>query len=134
MNQNLNNDASTDAPKSSSSAIAAIRGIVGMVVGGVIGVYGFFWIIQQGFYAIMLPGTLAGVGVRVLSPHRMLWLSVVCAVFALGLGFYTEWLRAPFTRDNGLLYFITHIHQLKPIAIIMITVGAAFGFWIADRR
>lgn len=134
MNQTPKENTTTEEPNQPNSFIAVIRGLVGMIAGGVLGVYGFFWIVQQGFYAIILPGTLAGIGVRVLSPQRILWLSILCAVFALGLGLYTEWMFAPFTRDNGLIYFITHIHQLRPVTLILIPLGAAFGFWIADRR
>lgn len=121
-------------PKPANPAIAVIRGITGMVIGGVLGVYGFFWIVQQGFYAIILPGTLAGVGCRILASKRMLMLSILCAVISIGLGLYTEWMFAPFTQDKSLAYFITHIHQLKPITLLLIALGAAFGFWITDRR
>ncbi len=114
--------------------LAIVRGLIGMAVGGVLGVVGFNWIVRQGFYAIILPGMLAGAGCRVLAPRRLLILSIVCAVFSVILGLYAEWQAFPFTRDNSLMYFITHIHQLKPITLILIGLGGFFGFWIADRR
>ena len=37
-------------------------------------------------------------------------------------------------RDGSLGYFVTHIHQLKPITLIMIAAGAFIGFWAPSSR
>ena len=37
-------------------------------------------------------------------------------------------------RDGSLGYFVTHIHQLKPITLIMIAAAAFIGFWAPFSR
>ena len=59
------------------------------------------------------------------------WIS---GVLALALGVFTEWRFAPFAADDTLAYFLLHVHQLKPITLIMIVAGALIGFWIPFRR
>ena len=119
---------------SSSFYFEIIRGLVGMSIGGVLGIFAFGWAITQGFYAIILPGVLAGLGCRILTPRRLLVYSIICACVSLIFGLYAEWSYFPFSKDNSLTYFVTHIHQLKPITLILIALGAFFGFWTADRR
>ena len=53
---------------------------------------------------------------------------------ALVLSLFCEWRFAPFIKDNSLGYFLTHVHELKPITLIMIAVGTFIGFWIPFRR
>ena len=48
----------------------------------------------------------------------------------------TNWAQHPRGRQsNGSLgYFVTHIHQLKPIPLVMIEAGAFIGFWAPLSR
>ena len=100
----------------------------GAVIGGAIGYFGFQWIARQGFYGLILPGALLGVGAS-LSWNRSVPLCAVCGVLALALGFFAEWRFAPFLADGSLGYFVSHLHQLRPITLIMIAVGGLIGFW-----
>ncbi len=102
--------------------------LAGALAGGLIGYFAFLWIARQGFYALVLPGALVGIGAS-LAPNRSLAMCVVCGVLALVLGFFAEWQFAPFIKDDSLAYFVGHIHQLKPITFIMIAVGTCIGFW-----
>jgi hypothetical protein len=109
-------------------------GMLGAVAGGILGYFAFMWIRSQGFYALMLPGGLAGVGgglwVRDRSPLR----ATLCGVFALALGIFAEWKSAPFVKDASLGYFVSHLHNLQPITLIMIVAGGAFGYWFSLGR
>ena len=107
--------------------------LMGAVAGGLVGYFGFYWIARQGFYALVLPGALLGVGAS-LFPNRSTALCIVCGLLALALGVLAEWQFAPFIRDGSLGYFVTHIHQLKPITFIMIAGGAFIGFWAPFSR
>ncbi len=104
-----------------------LLGIVGGIVGGAIGYFVFFLIARQGFYAIVLPGALLGLGCGFLSGIQSNALGVVCGLVALLLGFFTEWRFAPFIVDDSFAYFITHVHNLKSITLIMIAAGGFGG-------
>ena len=43
---------------------------------------------------------------------------------------YTEWATFPFIADDGLGYFALHLHELRPITMIMIAIGVACAFWL----
>ncbi len=107
--------------------------LLGAVAGGVIGYFGFLWIAGQGFYALVLPGGLLGVGAS-LAQNRSTAVCVICGLLALALGFVAEWRFAPFIKDVSFSYFLTHVHQLRPITLIMIAAGAVIGFWAPFSR
>jgi hypothetical protein len=106
---------------------------VGAAAGGAAG-YGLYWLaLQSGFYAIVLPGAMLGIGAS-LARNRSVLIAVLCGVLALGLGLFTEWNFHPFVRDERIDYFITHIHQLPPITLGLIGLGGFVGFWMPFRR
>ena len=108
-----------------------LLGLLGAALGGVVGSIGFLWIAKQGFYALALPGALMGLGCSLLARHRPMALAVTCGVLALAVGVYCEWRFAPFIKDSSLGFFLTHLHELRPITMIMIALGGGFGFWFA---
>ena len=107
--------------------------LLGAVAGGLVGYFGFLWIARQGFYALVLPGGLLGVGASLVQT-RSTSICVLCGLLALALGLLAEWQFAPFIRDGSLGYFLAHIHQLKPITLVMIAAGACIGFWAPFSR
>jgi hypothetical protein len=112
----------------------ALLSVACAVAGGVLGYFAFVWIARQGFYALMLPGGLAGLGASVLAKDRSVPRAVICGLFALGLGLVAEWKFAPFIADSSLGYFLAHVHQLRPITLLMIAGGAFLGYWLALGR
>ncbi len=111
-----------------------LMGLSGAVVGGVVGHGAAFWIARQGFYALVLPGALLGLGGGLLVRDRSSARGVVCGLAALGLGLFTDWRVEPFIKDSSLAYYLGHIHQLQPITWLMITAGGGFGYWLALGR
>ena len=109
-------------------------GLLGAAAGGVLGYFVFFWIARQGFYALMVPGALAGLGGGLLVKDRSTLRAMLCGLFALGLGLFTEWRFAPFSADGSLAYFLTQVHELRPLTLLMIAVGGLFGCWLALGR
>jgi hypothetical protein len=105
----------------------------GAVLGGLIGHVAFGWLLNQGFYGLVLPGGLLGLGAG-LATGRSRWPAVVCGVLALLLGLLTEWRFRPFNADASLGYFLTHLQQLKSVTWLMLTAGTAIGFWVPFRR
>lgn len=107
--------------------------LLGAVIGGVLGYFGFFWLRSQGFYGLALPGGLVGCGAG-LFRTKSNYVAVICGILALGFGLFTEWRFAPFKADAGFGYFLTHVFQLRPLTLIMIVAGTVVGFWIPFRR
>lgn len=103
--------------------------VAGAVVGGILGYLGFFWLANQGFYALALPGALLGLGAGVVK-NRSPFVAIACGIVALALGVFAEYRLAPFIADESLKYFLTHVHQLKSITLLMILIGGAVGFYV----
>jgi hypothetical protein len=106
----------------------------GAVAGGVVGYFATWWIARQGFYALVLPGAALGLGGGLFVKDRSALRGVLCAVAAVLLGLFTDWRVEPFIADKSLTYYLTHLHQLQPITLIMVGLGAAFGFWLSVGR
>jgi len=107
--------------------------LIGAIAGGLIGFFGFLWIAHQGLYALVLPGGLVGVGASLVK-NQSTAICIVCGLLALSVGLLAEWWIAPFLRDGSLGYFLKHVHQLRPITLIMIAAGAVIGFWAPFSR
>jgi hypothetical protein len=108
-----------------------LAGLAGALAGGAVGYFAFIWIARQGFYALMLPGALAGFGASLVVNNRSVLRGVLCGVFAVGLGLFAEWRFAPFIKESSLGYFLTHLGQLQPITLLMIAGGGTLGYWLA---
>ena len=107
--------------------------LLGAAVGGLVGYFVFKLLMAQGFYGLMLPGGLLGMGAGVFrTPSKTT--SVVCGILALALGVVAEWSVLPFKADGSFQYFVLHLYELQFVTLIMIAIGAAVGFWIPFRR
>ena len=49
--------------------ISNLLGLVGAIIGGVLGFYTFGWLFEHGFYGLMIPGALLGLGCSLLAQH-----------------------------------------------------------------
>jgi uncharacterized membrane protein YqgA involved in biofilm formation len=103
------------------------------IVGGVLGYFAFFWLFAHGFYGMILPGGLLGLGASI-PRNRHRWLAVVCGLLATGLGLFTEWRLAPFVKDESLGDFLLHVHHKGPVTLLMIAAGGVLGFWLPYSR
>jgi len=118
--------------KQPSKIVGLLRGSVGGILGGILGYYAFVWLGRHGFYAIILPGSLVGMGFGVCSGRRSLAAGIACGVFAVALGIFTEWRWRPWADDQSLAFFLSHLHKLSLVTIILILVGGAFSFWLGS--
>ena len=110
------------------------RGLIGAALGGIAGYFVFFWIARQGFYPLVLPPVAVGFAAALCARGSSIPLAIVCAVAGLLLGLFIEWRFAPFVADGSLLYFITHLHALRPITLLMLAVGVFFSYRLALGR
>lgn len=100
--------------------------------GGALGYFVFFWAVRQGFYGLIIPGGLLGLSASFVKGGSLLS-AVLCGLGALALGLFCEWRFGPFVKDDSLGYFLLHLHQLRPITLIMLGVGTFIGFWLPFR-
>ena len=100
-------------------------------MGGCVGYFAFFWVVRQGFYAIMLPPAMVGLGAGLLARRRSPLLAAICAVAGLGLGIITEWKFAPFKVDDSFSFFVTHLHELRSLTLILIPIGTIMSYRLA---
>jgi len=107
--------------------------LLGAAAGGLVGYLLFFAIACQGLYGLALPGGLLGLGAGVFKTRSKV-VPVACGLLALALGLFAEWRYPPFAADAGLGYFVSHVHRLRPVTLIMIAVGTLIGFWVPFRR
>ena len=109
-------------------------GLVGGIGGGVLGYFLFMVIVRQGFYAIVLPGALVGIGCGALSGRKSSGLGIVCAVLGLAAGIFAEWRFAPFAEDESLSFFLTHFHRNSGVTLVLIAIGAVCAFYFGRGR
>lgn len=130
------NDAAPAPPPSRNEALILVRGLAGAIAGGVLGYFAFRFLSQQGFYGLMIPGLLVGLGAGWAAGQRSQVLGILCAVGGLALMIVAEWLRAPMAADKSLLYFVTHLHQMDgaTVKIVMLVLGAAAAWWFGQGR
>jgi len=139
--EDANQDAHSQADITSQPAcsgqclsIDIFLGLAGALAGGVLGYFLVFVIARQGFYAIVLPGALLGLGCGALSGRKSVVLGTICGVLGLALGIYTQWRLAPFIKDSSFLFYLAHLLDVNRLAQILILVGAAFAFWFGMGR
>jgi len=107
--------------------------LLGAGVGGALGFLLFSWLAGRGLYGLALPGGLLGLGAGIFRSRSKV-IPIVCGLLALTLGLFTEWRYEPFIADGSLGYFVSHVHHLQPITLVMIAVGTLIGFWVPFRR
>jgi hypothetical protein len=107
--------------------------IAGAVLGGILGFYAFFWVAEHGYYGMVLPGGLLGIGAA-FGRTKSIWVPVGCATAALALGLFTEWRFQLMGREIPLGDFVRHVFDLNSVHLLMIALGGALGFWMPFRR
>jgi hypothetical protein len=112
---------------------ANVLALLGALAGGVLGYFAFFWIAGQGFYALIVPGGLLGLGAG-LFRNKSVVVAIVCGLLATALGVFTEYRFAPFIADDSFTYFLSHVFDLKPVTLLMIAAGGLIGFWVPFQR
>jgi hypothetical protein len=111
-------------------ALSYVLGLVGAAVGGVLGYFLFGWLVDQGFYGMIIPGAFLGLGCGLLSRHDSTARGIVCAAAAVALALFTEWKFFPFRADGSFLYMVTHAPQILPVHLLMIAIGALIAYWL----
>ena len=109
-------------------------GLVGGVAGGVLGYLLFWWLMRQQMYAMVLPGSLVGLGCGFLLGGRSRMMGFLCAVGAITLAILCQWHFLPFAQDNSLQFLLVNFHKLPPVQLLMIAVGVVIAYWFGQGR
>jgi hypothetical protein len=109
------------------------RGLGGAVVGGAVGYLVFRLLAQNGFYGILIPGALLGMGAGWAARGQSQLLGIVCFVLAVGLTLFTEW-HVMFAKNHSFLDFLSKIHTLSTVRLIMLALGPVMAYWFGRGR
>jgi hypothetical protein len=112
---------------------SALIAIAGAVIGGTLGHFAFGWILSKGYYGMILPGGLLGLGAG-FGKTRSVWFAIGFGLAAVCLGLFTEWRYLPWVKDASLGHFLRHVTDLSPVTLLMIAAGGILGFWIPFRN
>ncbi|AMV38080.1 hypothetical protein [Planctomyces sp. SH-PL62] len=103
---------------------------LGALLGAALGYYTFQWLYHRGFYGMMIPGALLGLGCSLASRRPSHARGVACAAAAFALALFVEWKFFPFRDDPSFRHFLTRLPDLKGVTILMIAAGAGFAYWL----
>lgn len=103
---------------------------LGALAGATLGYYTFGWLYQRGFYGMMIPGALLGLGAGLVARRASHVRGAICAVAAFAFGLFVEWKFFPFVADPSPGYFLSHLPELRGVTLLMIAAGAGFAYWL----
>ena len=107
-----------------------LRGVAGGVAGGIVGYFVFLWLWKQGFYGLMIPGALIGLGCSLLAGDRSVARGIMAAVAAGALSLYAEWKVVTFVADGSFSYMVLHFYEKPPVTLLMFAGGIILAYWI----
>ena len=107
----------------------SLKNLICGLAGGAIGYFLFAWFLKYGFYAMIAPGGLLGLGAS-FYPHRSKFLPVLTGVLALCVGFVAEWKEHYYREDQSFGYFVSHVSGADPVFWLMVLAGGALGFYL----
>jgi hypothetical protein len=114
--------------------ISDLLGLVGAVLGGLVGFYTFGWLKGNGYYGMMIPGALLGLGCSLGARHRSTFRGILCGLAALLLSLYAEWWFMD-ASTSTFMSFLTRVKDLESVTLMMIGVGTLIAFWLGkDSR
>lgn len=105
-------------------AIALILSIIGSIVG----YFACLYLAKSGFYSLVFVGVGAGLLGGILLKEKNYKIGLMCGLISIFGSLLTESLLFPFKADHSFQYFISNVHKLKTITLIMIAVGAFIAF------
>jgi len=128
------NDAPAKPAAGPNQPLILLRGIGGAVVGGVAGYFLFWFLLKNNLYSSMIPGALLGIGAGLAARGKSPILGILCGIAAIPLAIWSEWMLLPFIQDNSLTFFVSNLHQLPPLHLLMMALGAAAAWWFGKGR
>ena len=117
-----------------SKVSAWFRGLIGAAIGGTIGWFVYFLLLDYGLDGLMIPGALVGLGFGLLSKRAFLSAGFLCAILGLGLMLCCEWKSLLAFQDEPLTEFLSNLGGLNTRSKIMMGAGTLMAFWFGRGR
>jgi hypothetical protein len=108
--------------------ISNLLGLVGAIVGSVLGFYTVKWLLDHGFYGLIVPGAFLGLGCSLLAQHHSVARGILCGVAALGVGLYSDW-RLAWPGAGGMSQYMSDLTG-RPVTLLMLGIGALIASWV----
>ncbi len=110
------------------------RGLLGAAIGAVAGWFVYFWLLDQGYDGLMIPGALVGFGFSTLAGRSGWYYGLVCGVIGLLLMLVCEWQSLLKFQNGPFVDFLMNIHQLNAPNKLMLAGGTLLAFWTGKGR
>ncbi len=110
------------------TAMGVVLSVLGATVGVALGIAASMWLKSQGYYAMILPGALLGLGANLASPRRSQVRGVFLGIAGLLVGMLAEWRLFP-VGDRSLGFFLGHLADQPMVTKLMLGFGALFAYW-----
>jgi hypothetical protein len=108
--------------------ISNLLGLVGAIAGGALGFWVFRWLLGQGFYGLMIPGAMLGLGCSLLARHDSRIRGVLCGIAAFILALFADWYYT--ITDDSFVDFVRQGKSFQGVTLLMTAVGALIAFWV----
>ncbi len=118
-------------------ALEYVPGLAGGAVAGYLGYRVVAYLISHhGWWVPILPGAFAGLACGQLSGVASKGRGAINGLLGLGLAVYAQWrlFNPPFEFDKTFPSYLTHIHQLPPITLVILVVNGLLAFWWGRER
>ena len=117
-----------------STPKAWFRGTIGALLGAAIGGFVFFVLHDRGWYGLMIPGALTGLGFGLCSKRSFFSAGLFCAMIGLVVMLWCEWQILPKFKDKEFAEFLRVVPRLDSGTKIMLAAGTIFAFWFGKGR
>jgi hypothetical protein len=111
--------------------ISNLLGVIGGVIGGVAGFYTFRWLLNHGYYGLIVPGAFVGLGCSLLARHASIARGVICGIAALVLSLFTDWYFT--VTDDSFLDFVRNGKSFAPVTLLMTGIATLISFWVGKE-
>ena len=109
-----------------------LLGIIGGVIGGAIGLFICKWLATQGFYAVAIPGGLAGLGFGYGARHRSFVFGAVSGVLGLLAGLITQW--KVYSNEPSFFKLVGELKDYSMVTWFLLGLGAVLAFSFGTGR
>lgn len=130
MNQDSTNQ--PNHPMADRAPIAMLKGVIGAVVAGVIGYFLYRLLLNNGYYAIAIPGGFVGIGYGLAARKPSMIAGICCGIAGLFFGFWCD--AVTMAPPETLFSYLAKFNQKPQTNLILICIGAFMSAWFGRGR